>query len=57
MLDINDNGRGFDLAAKRKGIGLSNIQNRVNLLDGKFEIISDKGKGCLLKISLPLLAA
>jgi PAS domain S-box-containing protein len=56
-LDIDDNGKGFDPSIKKQGIGLLNIQNRVNLLDGQFQIISDQGRGCLLKISFPLQAA
>ncbi|MFA6516999.1 MAG: ATP-binding protein [Bacteroidia bacterium] len=49
IIDISDNGKGFDLEkvmkSTRKGIGLQNIQSRVELLDGKmtFSTILNKG--------------
>jgi PAS domain S-box-containing protein len=48
---IADNGKGFDPLKLRRGIGLSNIQNRVELLNGTFNIISSPGMGCTLKIN------
>jgi PAS domain S-box-containing protein len=49
-LIINDNGRGFDTSAKRKGIGLINIRSRAALYDGKVQILSSPGNGCKMKI-------
>jgi two-component system sensor histidine kinase UhpB len=49
-LFIEDNGRGFDTETKRRGIGLSNIQSRTEMLHGQLEIISNPGKGCKLRI-------
>ena len=53
-LTINDNGKGFDLAKKSKGIGLSNIANRVASYNGSFDIKTSPGKGCTLEIAIPL---
>ena len=53
-LIIKDDGRGFDTAAKRKGVGLSNIKNRADLYNGLFIIDSNPGEGSLLKFQIPL---
>ncbi|THU39250.1 response regulator [Niastella caeni] len=50
---IKDDGKGFDPKERRKGVGLSNILSRIELFDGKLEVISSKGQGCTLKIHLP----
>lgn len=50
---IKDDGKGFDPKERRKGVGLSNILSRIELFDGKLEVISSKGKGCTLKIHVP----
>ena len=47
---IEDDGKGFDMTKKRAGIGLSNIQSRVELLEGEMEIESAEGRGCKLQI-------
>lgn len=41
-LTVEDNGKGFDVDAQKNGIGLSNIQNRVDYLKGKLDIQSDE---------------
>jgi PAS domain S-box-containing protein len=53
-LQIADDGRGFDLRQKRKGIGLQNMRNRVETANGKITIKSQPGQGCTLMVSLPL---
>lgn len=52
-LIIKDNGIGFDTRKKTRGIGLNNIISRVEMQNGKMEIISAPGKGCVLKIEIP----
>jgi PAS domain S-box-containing protein len=49
-LRIEDNGNGFDVNAKRNGIGLSNIINRAEAYNGTVNINSEPGKGCALHI-------
>jgi signal transduction histidine kinase len=45
-LQYSDNGRGFDPQAVLDcGMGLSNINSRINTLNGSFDITSSKGKG------------
>lgn len=50
VLTVTDNGKGFDPALKRRGIGLSNIINRADVFNGKVEIQTAPGKGCCLKV-------
>ncbi len=52
-LVISDNGKGFDVSQKRPGIGISNIINRVECFNGKINIDSSPGKGCIMKIEYP----
>lgn len=54
-LTIEDNGSGFDVADKAKynGMGLKNLQNRVNFIKGKIEIDSHPGRGTLVSVYVP----
>lgn len=54
LFSIADNGIGFDTGKTAKGIGLKNIRSRVNFYKGKIDIISAPGKGCTLKMEIPL---
>ena len=52
ILVIRDNGKGFDPAARARGVGMINIQNRAELFNGFAEVDSAPGKGCQLKVAL-----
>jgi signal transduction histidine kinase len=52
-LEVIDNGKGID-PTKEKGIGLKNIKNRLESLDGELFIDSEIGKGTKLVVSVPL---
>lgn len=55
LLIISDNGKGFDKNNKQAtGIGLINIFNRANAYNGKVEIITSPGNGCILQVSFPV---
>ncbi|HTK07280.1 MAG TPA: sensor histidine kinase [Ktedonobacteraceae bacterium] len=54
LVTIQDDGQGFDIQAVRKGMGLTNIQERALSLDGSAKIESEIGKGTILHIQLPL---
>jgi two-component system sensor histidine kinase UhpB len=54
QLTIEDNGVGFDINKKAKGIGLRNIDNRVKFHKGKLHIQSSPGQGCIIAIEVPL---
>lgn len=53
-LFVKDDGIGFDSKQIRNGIGLSNIYERAKLYNGKAELISTPGKGCQLKVKIPV---
>lgn len=52
---VEDNGKGFDPKddlLNKKGMGISNIRNRIELLNGQLEIDSSLGKGASFHIQL-----
>ncbi|MBP9793214.1 MAG: sensor histidine kinase, partial [Flavobacterium sp.] len=53
LIEINDNGQGFDVAKMREGIGLKNMQSRIKTINGNFTIESVIGKGTSIKITIP----
>lgn len=54
LIAIEDDGCGFNVNKARKGIGLKNINSRVNEVGGKAEIISEIDIGTNIKITIPL---
>ena len=54
ILNIADDGIGFDVAKKSKGIGLKNIVTRTHESEGTIEIKSFIDKGSQIKITVPL---
>ena len=55
-LTVRDSGAGFDTDAARKGraLGLTRIEQRVKLVEGKFSIDSQPEKGTTVHVSVPL---
>jgi signal transduction histidine kinase len=53
VVEIDDDGSGFDLSAPSAGMGLSNLRKRVASLDGRVEIESEAGKGTTVRATLP----
>ena len=51
-LTIKDDGVGFDVSKKSKGIGIQNIEARVKSCHGKFEMKSKKGEGTSIVITM-----
>jgi len=50
LLQIKDNGNGFDTTKRKSGNGLSNMQQRADLLNGKLIITSSIGKGTSVEL-------
>ncbi|RYD91427.1 MAG: hypothetical protein EOP50_14330, partial [Sphingobacteriales bacterium] len=50
---IADDGKGFDSNGKRGGIGLTNMKTRAENLDGTFELQTEPGRGCTIKVCFP----
>lgn len=53
-LIIKDDGIGFDITQKGSWVGLQNINTRAEMHDGKMELISSPGNGCILRVHFPL---
>ena len=53
-LVVQDDGIGFDASARRSGLGLLGIQERVQDLDGSLRISSEKNKGTTLRVEIPI---
>lgn len=49
-LVIDDNGVGFDSEQVKKGMGLNNIRNRLEVVNGSMQIESQPGAGCKLVV-------
>jgi signal transduction histidine kinase len=54
VLLVKDNGIGFNIKTKKKGIGLNNMISRTNECDGQFDISSEKGQGSTIVVTIPL---
>lgn len=50
VLEIKDDGIGFDLNATKQGIGLQNIQERAKTINANLEIISEPNEGTIIKL-------
>lgn len=53
FLSISDNGKGFNLTDKKNGIGLKNMKERVNEINGIFNIKSEVEKGTNISVEIP----
>jgi signal transduction histidine kinase len=54
VLEIDDDGRGFDPAATAGGHGLANMRARANALGGMLEIKSSASEGTTVTVMVPL---
>lgn len=54
ILNIIDEGTGFDVGAKKEGIGFENIRRRTEFLNGSLDIVSSPGKGTRVTVLVPM---
>ena len=54
LLQISDDGVGFNVNKAKKGIGLQNMLSRINECNGTFEIKSKKGEGTIITVTVPI---
>jgi signal transduction histidine kinase len=54
VLEIDDDGDGFDVSTTRRGEGLTNLEGRAAALGGKAVIASVPAQGTTIRIELPL---
>lgn len=55
-VEVSDDGKGFDVAfvkSEGKGLGLINIQNRIRITGGNYEIYSRPSLGTRIKLTIP----
>ncbi|MDJ0534036.1 MAG: sensor histidine kinase [Xenococcaceae cyanobacterium MO_207.B15] len=55
FLTIEDNGVGFEPLANTTGFGLQGMRERIEALDGNFNLISKPGAGCKIQVEIKLL--
>lgn len=53
LLSISDNGKGFAVSKSKKGIGLKNINSRVDEVNGTVQFDSEIDKGTTITIQIP----
>jgi signal transduction histidine kinase/ligand-binding sensor domain-containing protein len=54
LLTIEDNGKGFDTANIKSGLGLVGLKERAQLLNGEFLMESKLGKGTTIQVAIRL---
>lgn len=52
IINYSDNGMGFDHNSLKSGMGLSNIKNRIQSLNGIVDIVSEIGKGMSAELKI-----
>jgi signal transduction histidine kinase len=53
VIELQDDGQGFDLAQTTSGFGLQGMQERLQLVGGRLQIQTTIGQGTLLRLSIP----
>lgn len=53
MVLISDDGKGFDPATVKEGLGFANMRNRLSVYKGKLEVDTAPGQGCRLLVKIP----
>jgi signal transduction histidine kinase len=54
--EVRDDGPGFDPDAPHDGMGLRNLRDRLDALDGRLEIVSAPGRGTVIAGALPIVS-
>lgn len=55
VLNITDDGVGFDVNKRQNGIGVDNIKSRAAGYNGTAGFISQPGEGCILQVAFPIV--
>ena len=53
VLEVDDDGRGFDVDAASRGMGLPNLRERAESLGGTLEVATTPGEGTTVRATLP----
>jgi two-component system sensor histidine kinase UhpB len=52
-LEITDNGKGLQSDLRSRGLGLIGMRERVEALNGRFEVLSNPGRGVTIRAEVP----
>jgi signal transduction histidine kinase len=55
VMDIADDGRGFDPSKASDGFGMKTMRDRIEELSGTFTMESEQGRGTAIAVSLPIV--
>lgn len=57
IMEIDDDGRGFDYGriSQNSGLGLSTMEERINLMGGVFSLRSKSGAGTTIRVEVPVI--
>jgi signal transduction histidine kinase len=53
LVEVADDGRGFDVTTVTRGAGLTNMEDRLDALGGALQIESTPGVGTTLRATVP----
>lgn len=56
VLQVADDGRGFELTAEPAGYGLASLHDRANAISGSVDISSSPGSGTIVTVTIPAKA-
>jgi signal transduction histidine kinase len=54
ILDVADDGQGFDTGLDGRGFGLKSMRERAEELGGELTVESELGKGTKIAVSIPV---
>jgi signal transduction histidine kinase len=54
FISITVNGKGYNPLVKTKGVGITNMINRVESYNGEVFIKSNPGDGCRIEVRIPI---
>jgi signal transduction histidine kinase len=54
VIEIDDDGRGFDVNASPRGMGLGNLAERASAIGGTLTIVSSPEQGTTVRVAIPL---
>lgn len=54
ILTVSDDGQGFDVKKASEGMGLNNVRQRVEGLNGRFHLSSQPNQGTSVRVEIPL---
>ncbi|PPG04878.1 hypothetical protein C5E06_03050 [Pseudoclavibacter sp. RFBI5] len=57
VLNVTDDGRGFELEAEPSGFGLDSLRDRANAIGGGVDISSAPGRGTIVTVTIPAKAS